>query len=62
MTKPQTGAERIAKHRANGRAVAVVLRDQTAIDALDKLAEKHGGVTAGITAALIHAAAAKRST
>ena len=60
--KPKTGAERQAASVARGRQIAVVLRDPTAIAALDKLADKHGGVTAAVTAALVHAAASKRST
>jgi hypothetical protein len=59
MTKPKTGAEREAKRRAEGKAVAVVLRDPAAIAALDKLTERHRGVTAAVTAALVHAASAK---
>lgn len=52
MASPKTGAERQAAHRAKGRQVAVVLRDPKAIKALDKLAAKHGGVTAAVTYAL----------
>lgn len=55
MATPKTGAERQASLRAKGRQVAVVLRDPKAIQALDKLAAQHGGVTAAITFAL-HAA------
>ena len=50
---PRTGAQREAKRRAAGRAIAVVLRDERAIAALDRLAEKHGGVTAAVTLSLI---------
>jgi len=62
VTKPKTGAERQAASVARGRQIAVVLRDPAAIAALDKLVDKHGGVTAAVTAALVHAATAKRST
>jgi hypothetical protein len=53
--KPKTGAQRQAASVARGRQIAVVLRDPAAIAALDRLTEKHGGVTAAVTAALIHA-------
>jgi len=59
---PKTGAQRQAASVARGRQIAVVLRDPVAIDALDKLVEKHRGVTAAVTAALIHAATRARST
>ena len=59
MTKPKTGAERQAASVARGRQIAVVLRDPAAVAALDKLTDKHGGVTAAVTAALVHAAASK---
>jgi hypothetical protein len=62
MPKPKTGAQRQAALRAQGRQVAVVLRDPSAIAALDKLAEKHGGVTAAVSAALVHAAIRAAST
>ena len=55
MTSPKTGAQRQAALRAQGRQIAVVLRDAKAIKALDRLAEQHGGVTAAVTYAL-HAA------
>lgn len=55
MTAAKTGAQRQAALRAQGRQVAVVLRDPKAIKALDKLVAQHGGVTAAITHAL-HAA------
>lgn len=58
MNKPKTGAQRQAALRAQGRQIAVVLRDPKAIKALDKLAAKRGGVTAAITHAL-HAATSK---
>lgn len=51
----KTSAERKAASAARGRQVSVILRDPSAIAALDKLATLHGGVTAAITAAL-HAA------
>lgn len=52
MTATKTGAERKAESVARGRQIAVVLRDPVAIKALDKLAAKHGGVTAAVTHAL----------
>ena len=58
MAKPKTGAERKAESVARGRQIAVVLRDPAAIAALDKLTDKHNGVTAAVTAALVHAATA----
>lgn len=54
--KPKTGAQRQAASRSKGRQIAVVLRDPVAVAALDKLVARHGGVTAAVTAALIHAA------
>ena len=60
MAKPKTGAERKAESVARGRQIAVVLRDPAAIAALDKLTDKHKGVTAAVTAALVHAANSKR--
>jgi hypothetical protein len=62
MTKPKTGAKRQAKLRKKGRQIAVVLRDPDAITALDKLAERHGGVTAAVSAALVHADTLASST
>lgn len=62
MIKPKTGAQRQAALRDKGRQVAVILRDPAAIAALDKLAEKHGGVTAAVSAALVHAAIRATST
>lgn len=50
--RPATGAQRQAKLRTSGRQIAVVLRDAAAVAALDRLTEKHGGVTAAVTAAL----------
>lgn len=50
--RPATVSERVAKSRAAGRQIACVIRDPVALDALDRLAEKHGGVTAAVTAAL----------
>lgn len=52
MEKAKTGAQRQAALRSKGRQIAVVLRDHKAIKALDRLAEKHGGVTAAVTFAL----------
>jgi hypothetical protein len=59
VVKPKTGAQRQAASVARGRQIAVVLRDPAAIAALDKLTERHRGVTAAVTAALVHAASAK---
>jgi hypothetical protein len=56
MSKPKTGAQRQAALRDKGRQVAVVLRDPAAIAALDKLTAQHGGVTAAVSCALVHAA------
>jgi hypothetical protein len=51
----KTGAQREAKRRTQGRAIACVIRDRDALSALAALERKHGGVTAAITAVLIHA-------
>lgn len=51
--RPATGAARQAKYVASGRQIACVIRDPAALAALDRLAEKHGGVTAAVTAALV---------
>lgn len=56
----KTGAERQAEYAARGRAIACVIRDPDAINALAKLETVHGGVTAAVTAALI-AASSKKS-
>lgn len=61
MLKPKDGAARTAAYRETGRQIAVVLRDDKAIATLDRLAAKHGGVTAAVTAAL-HAASKARAT
>ena len=53
MKKPKPSTERQAAYRAQGRQIAVVLRDPKAIKALDRLSEKHGGVTAAVHAALL---------
>ena len=53
--RPRTGAERQAKYVQSGRQIACVIRDRAALDALDKLTRKHGGVTAAVTAALVAA-------
>lgn len=50
---PASDAERSAKYKATGRQIACVIRDPVALDALDSLASKHGGVTAAITTALV---------
>ena len=50
--RPATGAQRQAKYAQSGRQIACVLRDPAALDGLDKLVRKHGGVTAAVTAAL----------
>lgn len=57
---PRTGAQRKAKYRAQGRQIACVIRDPAALDALDRLVAKHGGVTAAVTAALVRAASVLR--
>jgi hypothetical protein len=51
--RPATGAARQAKYAAAGRQIACVIRDPAALAALDRLAQKHGGVTAAVTAALV---------
>lgn len=61
MNKPKTGAQREAKRRQQGRAIACVVRDPAALAALSALEVKHGGVTAAVTAALVHAAALRDS-
>lgn len=53
--KPKSAAERQAAYVASGRQIACVIRDPDALKALDRLAAKHGGVTAAVTFAL-HAA------
>lgn len=62
MPKPKTGAQRQAAYASKGRQVAVVLTDEAAIAALDRLAAKHGGVKAAVTHALTHAATRPAST
>jgi hypothetical protein len=62
MSKPKDGAARTAAYRSTGRQIACVLRDDKAIAALDKLATKHGGVTAAITYALHAAASSAKGT
>ena len=52
---PKTGAQRVADSKSRGRQIAVVLRDPQAIAALDSLAERHGGVTAAVSHALVSA-------
>lgn len=52
----KTGAEREAKRRASGRAIACVIRDPDALAALALLEREHGGVTAAVTAALVQGA------
>lgn len=59
--RPATGAQRNAKYRAQGRQIAVVLRDERAIASLDRLAEKHGGVTAAVSHALVSASPSAKS-
>lgn len=58
--KPRTGAQREAKRRASGRAVACVLRDPRAIESLDALAGRLGGVTAAVSHALVAASSSPR--
>ena len=50
---PASDADRMAKYRASGRQISCVIRDPAALAALDALSEKHGGVTAAVTAALV---------
>lgn len=59
--RPATGAQRQAKYAAAGRQIACVIRDPVALTALDRLAEKHGGVTAAVTAALVSSVKTHRS-
>jgi hypothetical protein len=59
MRKTKSGAERQAEYAARGRAIACVIRDPDAINALAKLEEKHGGVTAALTAALLETSSKK---
>lgn len=59
--RPATGAERQAKYAAAGRQIACVIRDPAALAALDRLAEKHGGVTAAVTVALRASSKSPRS-
>lgn len=49
---PRTDAQRAAKYKRSGRQIACVIRDPVALAALRALEQKHGGVTAAITAAL----------
>lgn len=53
---PASDSERAAKYKATGRQIACVIRDPVALEALEALAEKHGGVTAAVTAALVSSA------
>ena len=53
--KPETSAARQARYVASGRQIACVIREPAAISALAALVEIHGGVTAAVTAALLHA-------
>lgn len=41
--RPVSGAERQAKYAARGRAIACVIRDPSALAALDRLAQNTGG-------------------
>ena len=50
---PSGEATRAARYKASGRQIACVIRDPAALAALDRLADKHGGVTAAVTAALL---------
>lgn len=52
--EPKTPAERQAAYRERGRQIAVVLRDQAAIAALERLEKEQGGVTAALTYALAY--------
>lgn len=50
--KPQTQAQRQKAHRDRGQSVTVVITAQDAIRALASIRAEHGGVKAGIEAAL----------
>lgn len=50
--RPASGAQRQAKYAQSGRQIACVIRDPSALAALERLAHKHGGVTAAVTYAL----------
>ncbi len=52
VKKPKPSNERQAAYRGKGRQIAVVIRDPEALQALDLLSAKHGGVTAAVTFAL----------
>lgn len=54
--KPRSTSERVAKHRARGQQVAVVLTDPAVIEALQRLQQAHGSKKAAISAALVVAA------
>ena len=54
MKSTNTGAKRQADFRAKGRQIAVVIRDPEALQALERLSAKHGGITAAVTFALTH--------
>lgn len=58
---PASDSERAAKYKSTGRQIACVIRDPAALAALDRLAEKHGGVTAAVTAALVSSSKSPRS-
>ena len=59
--RPATGAQRQAKYASSGRQIACVIRDPAALAALDALSEKHGGVTAAVTAALLASSKSSRA-
>lgn len=50
---PASDAERAARYKASGRQIACVIRDPGAQTALIALEQKHGGVTAALTAVLL---------
>lgn len=58
---PASDADRMAKYRASGRQIAVVLRDPAALAELERLAGKHGSLTSAVTAALVSSSKSSRS-
>lgn len=53
VAKPKTGAQRVADSKARGRQIAVVIRDERALENLARLEREHGGPTAAVTTALL---------
>lgn len=54
--EPRTAADRQRDYRESGRALATVIKDPVAIDALDRLTAAHGTQRAAVESALIDAA------